>query len=430
MYKYFKLKNNISVYLVPQKDVASTTVLVMYPVGSRHEPEKLAGVSHYIEHLMFKGTKKRPNTLKLTREIDRLGAEYNAFTGKEYTGYYIKVNSGYTEIALDILSDMLFDSLFDAKEMEREKGVIVEEIRMYRDNPLMNIDNVFEDLMYAGSPLGRDIAGTEKHVMSYKRGDVLEYRSKYYDPSNMIITVAGNISVNTKQILNKYFGRVKSFRSHTVNSRKNKSAISRTFKPYKLGSAKKSDRIVVQHKKTDQTQLMIGFPGFKYNDKRNPTLAVFNTILGGSMSSRLFIEIRERRGLAYLVRSGADGFHDIGYEYVQAGLEAKNINKTIDVVKREIEKIIKKGVTKKELKDAKTHLRGALTLSLEDSSVQASLYARQAIYTDKIKTPEQKLAEVDKVSNEDIMKVVKSIFVWEKMRVAVIGDVEKNDIVF
>src|SRR3989338_4348659 len=160
MFTKYALANGASVILVPQHDTKSVTVLVMYPVGSRYEPEKMAGVSHYIEHLMFKGTKKRKSTLVLTREIDRLGAEYNAFTGKEYTAYYIKVDAEYTTIALDILSDMLFNSLFDPKEMEREKGPIIEELRMYRDNPLMNIDSIFEQVLYRGCPLGRDICGT------------------------------------------------------------------------------------------------------------------------------------------------------------------------------------------------------------------------------------------------------------------------------
>lgn len=429
MYTQIQLENKAKVFFVPLEHTKSVTILVMYPVGSRCEPEKLAGASHYIEHLMFKGTKKRPSTLKLTREIDRLGAEYNAFTGKEYTGYYIKVDAEYLKIALDILSDMLFDSLFDAREMEREKGVIIEEIRMYQDNPLMNIDNIFEDLLYKGCPLGRNIAGTEKHVMNYKRTDVLKYRDTHYDPRNMIIAVAGNIppsppglhraNSDIEQIVNKYFGLSKNGKVSPAK-----------FEPFCLGPAKKSERIVVEQKKTDQTQLMLGFPCFKYNDSRNPTLAVLNTILGGSMSSRLFIKIRERRGLAYLVRSGMDNFHDTGYQYIRAGLEAKNINKTIEVVKKEIEEMIKVGVSKKELQDAKTHLRGALILSLEDSSVEASLYARQAIYTDKIKTPDQKLAEVDKVSNEDIMKVAEQVFQWGKVRVAVIGDVSVNNIVF
>src|SRR3989339_924866 len=174
--------NQTKLYLVPMSGTKTVTILVLAPVGSRYETKATSGLSHFIEHLMFKGTKRRPTTLVLTREIDRLGAEYNAFTSKEYTGYYIKAGAAYTNIALDILSDMLFNSVFDAKEMEKEKGPVCEELRMYKDNPIMNIDNVFEELMYDGCALGRDIGGTPEHVMSYKRDDVLKFRDRFYGP--------------------------------------------------------------------------------------------------------------------------------------------------------------------------------------------------------------------------------------------------------
>ncbi len=419
MYKKITLKNKLNVMYVPVEGTQAVNVLVMYPVGSRYESEKMSGVSHYVEHLMFKGTKKRPNTLKLTREIDRLGAGYNAFTGKEYTGYYITVDKKYTSTAIDILSDMLFDSLYDPKEMEREKTVIVEEIRMYKDNPMMNIDNIFEDLLFDGCPLGRDIAGTEKHVLGYTRADVLKYRNKYYQPQNMTVVVSGAIDDKTKKLIEQHFG-----------SRKNKGKSSQVYKPFCLGRSGKKDRIYVEHKKTDQAQLMLGFPGFKYTDKRNIAEGMMNTILGGSMSSRLFIQIRERRGLAYMIRSGSDGFRDTGYSYVRAGLDAKNINKAIAVIKKELEKMMTKGVSKKELADAKTHIRGALTLSLESASAQSRWYVMQSMFMDKILEPEEFLEKIDKITNKDIMKVAKDLFKWDKVRVAVIGDVERDQIKF
>jgi len=419
MYHHFKLKNNAQVHLIPQQDTKSATVLVMYPVGSRYESNKMRGVSHYIEHLMFKGTKKRKNTLILTREIDRLGAEYNAFTGKEYTGYYIKADASYLDISLDILSDMLLNSVFDPKEMEREKGPIVEELRMYNDNPMMNIDNIFEDLMYKGSPLGLDIGGTEKHVMGYKRPDVLAYRDKYYQPSNMHIIITGKVDDTTRSLVEKYFA-----------TGKNKKKPSSAFKSHCFGPGTKKDRIAVQKKHTDQAQLMLGFPGFSYTAKENPVVGVMNTILGGSMSSRLFIQIRERRGLAYMVRSGSERFRDTGYLHVRAGLEAKNINKAIEVIRKEIEKLQTKGVTARELRDAKTHIRGALTLSLEDSSSVANWYAKQILFDKKIEPPETKLAKLDNVTNDQIKSLAKKVYDFKKMRVAIIGDVEKGSVVF
>jgi predicted Zn-dependent peptidase len=419
MYEHYELPNKANVYLIPQENASSTTTLIMYPVGSRYEPEKLSGVSHYIEHMMFKGTKKRKTSQILTREIDRLGAAYNAFTSKEYTGYYIKTGAEYTELSLDILSDMLFNSVFDAKEMEKEKGPVCEELRMYKDNPIMNIDNIFEEMFYAGCPLGRDIGGSPEHVMSYKRPDVLKFRNRFYGPNNMHIFLSGKIDDKVRAWVDSLYG-----------NKKNKGIPSRTFKPAILGSSNKRSRIFVEHKDVDQVQLMLGFPAFKYGDKNNVALGVMNTILGGSMSSRLFTEIREKRGLAYTVRASAEAYRDAGYSYVRAGVEPKNVNKTIAVVQKELEKMANKGVSKRELVDAKTHLRGAMQLSLEDSSTVANWYAKQALFAKKIMTPDDKLAKVDAVTSEQIQDIAKKVFQWNKVRVAIIGNVETKDVIF
>ncbi len=419
MHELYRLDNGTNVLLVPKTDTKAVTVLVVYPVGSRYEPEKLNGVSHYIEHLMFKGTTKRKNTQILTREIDRLGAEYNAFTGKEMTAYYIKVDAKYLPIALDILSDMLHHSLFDPKEMEREKPVIVEELRMYEDNPLMNIDTIFEHLLYQGSSLGWDIGGTPKHVLSYPREKVLAFRDRHYGPGRGTVIVAGNIVDGGKLLLEQYFGAEKSGKSTPQK-----------FPEAVFGSKKKSDRIVVKKKETDQAQLMLGFPGFTHTDPRNVVGTVLHTILGGSMSSRLFIQIRERRGLAYMVRSGMEHFHDVGYSFVRAGLEVKNINKAIEVVTAEIEKLKKSGVTARELRDAKTHIRGALTLSLEDASAEADWYSREYLFQKDIETPEEWLKKIDAITEEEIVAVAQESFALPEMRVAVIGNVDQTKIRF
>lgn len=420
MFSHYQLSNKANVYLIPLADTKSVTGLVMFPVGSRYEPAKLNGVSHYIEHLMFKGTTKRKNTLTLTREIDRLGAEYNAFTGKETTGYYVKADASYTKVIVDILSDMLYNSLFDPKEMEREKGVVVEELRMYKDNPMMNLDTIFENLMFKGSPLGWDIGGTPELVMSYERSEVLAFRDKHYDPSAMTIVFAGAINEDTKKYIEEFFAARPSKKNVNVN-----------FKLGEFGSKnKKSDRLAVEHKKTDQAQMMIGFPGFTHTDKHNPTMSVLNTILGGSMSSRLFIQIRERRGLAYVVRSGAESFRDTGYAFVRAGLDPKNVNKAIGCIFDEINKMVDKGVTARELADAKTHIRGALTLSLEDSSNQADWYVRQALFMDRIYTPEERLKMIESVTADEVKALAKKVFKLNEARVAIIGSVEAESVVF
>ncbi len=419
MYEHYTLKNKAKVYLIPLADTKSVTGQIMFPVGSRYEPAHLNGVSHYIEHLMFKGTTKRKNTLTLTREIDRLGAEYNAFTDKECTGYYIKADATNSKIIVDILADMLYNSLFDPKEMEREKGVVCEELKMYRDNPMMNIDSIFEQLMFKGSPLGWDIGGTGELVQAYKRAEVLEFRDRYYDPSAMIIVFAGAITPELKTYIEEYFG-----------AKKSKVKVSANYKQVIFGSPKKSDRLAIDHKKTDQVQMMLGWPGFKHGAKENTVLRVLNTILGGSMSSRLFIQVRERKGLAYVVRSGASAYRDAGYAYVQAGLEPKNINKAIACIQEEIKKLVQKGVTARELADAKTHYRGRITLSLEDSSNQAEWYAKNALFQDRIYTPEQKLKALESVTAKQVQDLAKKIFKPDQMRVAIIGDVAADSIKF
>lgn len=419
MYEHYQLKNKASIYLIPLADTKSVTGLVMFPVGSRYEPKHLNGASHYIEHLMFKGTTNRKNTLTLTREIDRLGAEYNAFTGKETTGYYVKADASYSRVIVDILSDMLYNSLFDAKEMEREKGVVVEELRMYRDNPMMNIETVFESLMFKGSPLGWDIGGTPDLVKSYKRDEVLKFRDEHYDPSNMTVVFAGAIVPELKAYIEQYFG-----------ARANKKKVKGDYKVGIFGSNKKSDRLVVDHKAADQVQLMLGFPGFNHTSSHSATLSVLNSILGGSMSSRLFIQVRERRGLAYVIRSGSETFRDTGYAFVRAGLEPKNVNKAIACIFQEIKKITQKPVTARELADAKTHIRGALTLSLEDSSNQADWYVRQALFMDHIKTPEERLHEIEQVTAAEILALAKKIYRFNEVRLAIIGDIKPDIIKF
>lgn len=418
MFEKTLLKNGATVLTVPLADTKAVTVLVMFPVGSRNEPKNLAGASHYLEHLMFKGTEQRKNTLILTREIDRLGAHYNAFTSKEYTGYYIKTDALYLSTACDILSDMLFHSLFDAKEMEREKTVIVEEIRMYKDNPVMNIDSVFEETLYRGCPLGRDVAGTEKSVAEMKRDETLEYKNKHYHPANMIVVVAGKLDTGADSLIEKYFGQEASGVCKRAG-----------FLPAAVGPEGKKNRITIERKKTDQAQIMLGFPAFSHKEeKKSAIFSVLNTILGGSMSSRLFIQVRERRGLAYMVGSGLETFRDTGYAFVRAGLEVKNINKAVSVIRAEIEKIKDKGVTPKELKDAKTHIHGSTVLSLEDSGVLANWYAREALFFDKIKNPEERLAEISKVTNEEIISLAKEIFVFSKIRFAAIGEVDADSV--
>jgi len=424
MYKISKLKNKITLITVPLPGTKATTVLVMVPVGSRYEHKKISGVSHFVEHLMFKGTDKRPNAQEISRLLDATGAEYNAFTGKDYTGYYVKIASSKQEIAFDLIADMLFNSKLDTAEIEREKGVIVEELRMYEDNPTMGIGFLYEKLLFGDCPLGWDEGGTEETVRGISREELWEYYQAAYKANNMVLVVSGKVDSKLKKHLQYFLNK---------DSQKNKSKTVITKNDFKKfvwpkNNKSLSDRIIVKEKKLDQTHLVVGFPGLNINHPDRYALTVLLNILGGGMSSRLFVQVREKRGLAYMIRTGSSNYRDVGTAYVQAGLDAKRLPEAIGVIKEELEKVTVELVSDKELRDAKSNLSGRMTLSMEDSSSQAEWFAKQFWLSDNIQTYEQVLQKIKKVSSADVKRVAKKIFNWNNMHMAVIGQVKKDSL--
>ncbi len=406
MHKKEILNNGTRVILTPLNETKAATVLVLFKVGSRYETKNIAGVSHFIEHMMFKGTARRPNTLAISRELDGYGAEFNAYTGKDHTGYYIKIAHEHLAKALDMLSDMLFNSKFDEKELQREKGVIIEEINMYEDNPLMYIEDLFEKTMFHGNTLGEDIAGSRVTVSNMSRKDMLAYKNKYYAPNGTVVCVAGKIDEKALGMVKRYFGA------------KKRSGAKYIFKKFgKLSGAK----ISLHYKETEQVHLALGFLGYGYGHKDIYALQVASAILGGSMSSRLFISVRERRGLAYFVRSSVNAYEDTGALMIQAGLDKTKIDGAISLILKECKRIKEKGVTPAELKKAKEYLRGKAILNLEDSSVLADWYAKQEILTEKMLSPEEKFAKIFAVSEDDIKNVLNNVIKESKLRMALIG---------
>lgn len=393
--------------MVPKKNTKAITLLVLFKVGSRYEAPKLAGASHFIEHMMFKGTKRRPTTLDISRELDEVGAEYNAFTGKDLTGYYIKSAGQHFNLGLDILSDMLFNSKFDSKEFKREKGVIVEEIRMYFDNPMFHIEDMIENLVFKGNTLSRNIAGNAKSVLKMSRKAMLDFKNKYYQPKNTVVVAAGDIKKDALKLIKNYFGAP------------GKRQFIKGFE--KFSQIQKTNRFDFLRKKTEQVQLAIGFPAYCYLDKKLPALNLLSIILGGTMSSRLFTEVRERRGLAYFVKTEIQPYEDTGIFTIRAGLDPKRLNEAVQVISKEIYKIKKEGVTEEELRRAKKTIQGRMALALEDSSALASFYGKQEILEGKIKTPEDKLEEVKKVTVKDVERVAREIFDRSKLSLAIIS---------
>ncbi|MEK7655186.1 MAG: pitrilysin family protein [Patescibacteria group bacterium] len=405
-----KFANGMTAILVPQKGATSMTIFVMVRVGSRYESRQINGASHFIEHLMFKGTKRRPNTQILTQTIDRYGAEYNAFTGKDLTAYYIKIAAEQTPLAIDILNDMLFHSLYDPKEIDRERGVIVEEINMYEDNPRMHLEDLLEGALFPRSTLGWNIAGPREVIRNVTRDQLIDYLDSYYVPSRITVVVAGKIMPGTEALLHKTFGKV------TQHHKGKEDEFAPFCPPKTLGCP-----VALQNKKTEQVQLGIAFHGISISHEDAPVASLLADILGGSMSSRLFIEIRERRGLCYSIRASHESLQDTGVFSVTAGLDKKRFPEAVKAIMNEVRSMARKPVPLTEIRRAKDHVRGSIMLAFEDSATQASWYGRQWTFLKRLETPEEKLKRLEKVSAKDIQRVAKKIFDSKRMAAAVIG---------
>jgi predicted Zn-dependent peptidase len=354
--------------------------------------------------MMFKGTKRRPTTLTLSKELDSVGAEFNAFTGKDTTAYLIKADCRHLSLAIDILSDMLLHSKFDAEELKKEKGVIVEEINMYEDNPLMSVEEMLEEIMFSGNSLGRMIAGSRETVRAVKRTQMVAFKNKYYQGRNIVIGLAGNfLPAQVEEIKNKFSFLAGSKKSFT-----------------KLRISQQTPRVKVKYKETEQVQLALGWPAYSYFDERIYPLQLLSVILGGNMSSRLFINVREKNGLAYFIHSGVNVYEDTGSLVIQAGLDKTRLELAIKTILAETEKM-KHAVSAVELKRAKDFISGKVALDLEDSLSIARWYASQELMTGKIMTPKEKLERLGQVTVKEIQQVAKEIFNKKRLSLALVG---------
>ncbi len=411
MYSKLKFANGLKVIINPQKSTAAATILVMVKVGSRYESKSLAGIAHFTEHMMFKGTKKRPDTLSISQELDSIGADYNAFTSKEYTGYYIKAQARQLPLAIDILSDMISNSKFDEVEIEREKGVIIEEINMYEDSPMMMLDDVFDGLAYKGSSLSRDVAGSKKTVASLNRDNFIKFIGNYYKPDNILVSISGQVDVDkTAKLLDRKF---KAF--------KGKLGAPKEYNRFNI--RQQNPRSIIKKKKTEQVHLALGFVNkVNYRSKSLLPLQLASIVLGGNMSSRLFINIREREGLCYYIRSKVNTLADGCNFTVYAGLDKSRLAKAIGLIMKELSKLKKRGITGKELAKAKEYLQGKLILGLEDSAQVAQWYAEKWLLANKIETPEEFLTRLRAVKRTEVNRALAQIVKEKCLNLALIGN--------
>ena len=408
------LKNGLTILTVPVPHVESVTMSIFVKAGSRYEAARINGLSHFLEHLHFKGTKKYPTAKKLSEVVDSIGGEFNANTGKEHTQYFIRAASQHLPLVFEVLTDMIQNPLFDQKEMEREKGVIIEEINMYKDNPQIHIEALFEETLWPKQALGRDIAGTAEIIRDSRRKDILDYRNKFYRPGNTIIAVAGNF--DAKQLdamIAKHWSKVPDKKVAGYE---------------KSTDTQKTPRLSIENKKTEQAHMMVGFPAYPYGHKKNHILRLLASILGGGMSSRLFIQIRERRGLAYYVSASYNNYLDAGNFLIQAGLKIASAPQALETIVAELRKIRDAGATAKELKKSKEYIKGKVALALEDSHAQLDWHLNQEAFVGRIKSVKELFAEIDKVTLADIKSVAKEIIRNDKLNMALIGPFEDRKI--
>ncbi|MSU44573.1 insulinase family protein [Candidatus Nomurabacteria bacterium] len=401
------LKNGLRVITIPMKDNPTVTVLVLVEAGSKYEEKKVNGISHFLEHMCFKGTFKRPKAVDISKELDALGSQYNAFTAQEYTGYYAKSDARHFKKILDIVSDIYLNSTFPDAEMQKEKGVIIEEINMYEDMPQRHVQDLFMKLLYGDQPAGWNIAGEKKNILRMKRDDFVEYKNKHYLPEATVLVVAGQITeAEVLKEVNKIFS--------TVSSGKKGSKT-------KVKDTQDNPQVLVNFKKTDQTHFVLGVRTYDLFNKKNAILSVLGGVLGGGMSSRLFVKLREEMGVGYYVRAYNDPYTDHGVFQISAGVDNKRIDEVLEAVLEECRKLKDSKVSEEELNKVKECLIGNMKLSLESSDDIANFHGGQELLKREICEVEEKAKEIRKVTASQIQALAKDIFTNQKLNLAFIG---------
>ncbi len=406
-YKKTVLKSGLRVITVPMKGTETVTAMVLVAAGSDYETKDINGISHFLEHMCFQGTKKRPNTGDVSRELDELGAQSNAFTSKEYTGYWAKAHNKHLPKLVDVISDIYQNPVFNQDAMEREKGVVIEEIKMYEDLPQAKVGEVFEGLLYGDQPAGWPIIGHENIVRAITQQNLIDYRRKHYTAKNTIVIVAGKINESkTLKMIGDAF--------------KDIHAPKREKKP-KTKEAQNKPAIKLHFKETDQAHLILGWRSLPIGHKDNVKMGILETILGHGMSSRLFRKLRDEMGLCYYVRAGHDKALDRGYFAISSGVSKGKVVEAIAAILAECKRLITETVSPKELQKAKELRTAGLFLNLESSDQYADYFAFQDIYDRKIETPEEKVRKINKVTAKDIQKMAAATFKTATLNLAIVG---------
>lgn len=404
------LANGLRMIAVPMEDNPTVTVLVLVDAGSNYETKEKNGISHFLEHMCFKGTTTRPNTSDLSKELDALGCQYNAFTGNEVTGYYAKGKRTDFVRLLDVISDLYLNPLLKAEEIEKEKGVIADEINMYDDLPMRKVHNVWTGLLYGDQPAGRTISGTRDVVRGMSREDLLLYREEHYVASATTVVVAGNITPAHvfKEITRQFQG---------ISAKKK-------CGKKKTREAQESPQVAVFHKATDQTHLIVGVRSFPVGDKRNPVLSVLSGVLGGGMSSRLFRKIRDEMGVGYYTDASNTPSTDHGSFSVSAGVANDRALEVVRAILNELALLTRELVSADELKKVQEHLVGMMYLGLESSDSLAEFCGIQEVLRRDIRTPKEKERLIRAVTASQVRSMARKIFTDKHLNLAIVGPFE------
>lgn len=392
------------------KDNPTVTVLVLVGTGSDYEPKEINGISHFLEHMCFKGTEKRPTSKEISHELDALGCQYNAFTSNEYTGYYMKGDAKKIGKIFEIISDIYLNSTFPEKEIEKEKGVIIEEINMYEDIPQAQVQDLFEKVLYGDQPTGRSTLGTKENIYKMTQKDFIDYKKLHYVSSNTLVVVSGNI--NEKEVykeIDKYFKNIK---------------ISKEGKKPKTKINQNKPEMFIKYKEIDQTHLVLGVRTFDIFNKKNKDISILSAVLGAGMSSRLFNKLREDMGVAYNVRASNNPSLDHGSFQIYVGLNNEKLFEVLNEIIKECKTMTTELVGEKELEKVKSFLIGNMKMALESTDDVANFYGGQELLKKEIKTMDEKIKEVKSVKSEDIRKVAKEIFKDKNLNLAIVGPVK------
>ncbi len=404
-----RLDNGLRVLSADMPQVQSVTCMIMLAAGSRYETAETNGIAHFAEHMFFKGTERRPTAREIGMEVDGLGGEFNAFTSKEYTGYYVKCAADYRDRALDVLIDMIRNSKFDPDEIEREKGVIVEEMNMYYDTPRDFIGGVYERLLYGDQPLGWDIIGKKETVRAATRETFFDYTGRWYRPERMVVGVAGRLDADYLETIESLLGDLE--------------AGSNEAPPATVRNGG-GNQVVIHHKDSDQAHLCLGVPSYSLDHPDRWAVQLLATVLGTGMSSRLFTEVRERRGLAYYVYAHNQSYTDAGSLYSQAGVDIARSEEAVETIVREFRRIAEEAVPSEELEKARALAKGRFVLRLENPQGMIVYGLSRQVLGDAVLEPHEVVAGLDAVTAEDVQRVAQDLIDGKGINLALIGPFE------